>query len=1426
MGSIFRQFALIMLLLVAEGAVMAPGAEAATDTWSPAGALATARRSHSATLLPSGELLVVGGLDSSNTPLASAELYDPASDTWSAAGSLATARFLHSATLLPTGKVLVVGGSGGGLLASAELYDPSSDTWSAAGSLATARLLHTATLLPSGNLLVVGGRGSTNVPLASAEIYDPGSDTWSAVDALAIERYHHTATLLPSGNLLVVGGYGSTNASLASAEIYDPASDTWSAASALATARDHHTATLLPSGKVLVVGGNFSVVESLASAELYDPVSGTWSAASSLANKHTYHTATLLPSGQVLIAGGSRYGGSLGLAELYDPASDAWIAAGSLATVHKLHTASLLPSGKVLVVGGYFNGGDLASAEIYDPASTSWSQTASLVTARSFHTATLLPSGQVLVAGGSGAGLLASAELYDPWSHSWSLGGALIVARVGHVATLLASGKVLVVGGSGSTGTLASAELYDPASGTWNAAGALGTGRRNHTATLLSSGKVLVVGGYNSNAGYLSSSELYDPASNTWRTTGALPAARQGHTATLLHSGRVLVVGGANSTGAPISSAALYDPVSGTWSAAGAPGTPRNQTTVTLLSSGQVLMAGGYNNGQLASAELYDPASNTWRPAGSLSTARTFPIATLLPSGQVLMAGGVGSIGVLSDAELYDPVSETWSAADALIDARWHHTATLLLSGEVLMVGGSNSSTLASAELADPGLSPDPDRRPTLDTVNSFLLESSQLAATSPGSNTDASGAILATGFMPLLEASGGGARNSASNAPVFQVQRIDNGQMRFIPNDGTVNITDTTFTGSATAFDGFPTGPILVRAWVNGVPSAARASVLAVTPGVVIAPTATGGVGQASVTFTAPLSDGGAPITTYTATATPGDATATCNAPCTEITFDPIAVGNYTFTIVATNAAGEGPASAPSNSVEVTPSATLSITVTGDGTVSAGATPAPVDGGIVDCDSSGGSNCVAVYAQGDIVTLDATPATGQHVTFGGDCASNGTVTMDTDHTCSAAFSPNTHTISGSVDQLSGSGLVLHLDYGTGTEDVSPASGDTSFAFTSAVPYGADYVVSVDAQPTGVSQTCTVSNGSGTLPDNDVTDVSVSCVTNTYTIGGAVTGLTGTGLILRLNGANDLPVNGSSFTFATPLPSGSSYTVTLATQPSDQICTLANATGTVTNANITDVIVDCMDTQPTLTLTIDDGQAFARYGQALDYLVTLSNSGNATASNVSVTSILSTGLDSANAQWQCTETTGGATCTASGTGALADTVVLPAGSSVTWIETVAVLSDASGEAVQMDVEATDATSVSDIDTLVTFRNGFDTDDDNGAPTVQRASISEAVLTRDVSETFELPSALAERVQTVLLIRSVEIEIAVERIVLGAGDYVRLRQHPTSGEDRFSAWVPVAGDAILSIASVAGSGDRRTVLLEGAMRPITLPLMTH
>ena len=166
---------------------------------------------------------------------------------------------------------------------------------------------------------------------------------------------------------------------------------------------------------------------------------------------------------------------------------------------------------------------------------------------------------------------------------------------------------------------------------------------------------------------------------------------------------------------------------------------------------------------------------------------------------------------------------------------------------------------------------------------------------------------------------------------------------------------------------------------------------------------------------------------------------------------------------------------------------------------------------------------------------------------------------------------PTQYTIGGTVSGLSGTGLVLQDN---GGDDLS-ATANGAFTFATKVNSGAAYAVTVKTQPSG--QTCTVANGSGTASAN-VTNVAVSCASagSGVTIGGTVTGLTGTGLVLQDNGADNLSIaQNGAFTFVTPLASGKTYAVAVLTQPTGQTCTVANGTGTTGSSNVTNVAVDC-----------------------------------------------------------------------------------------------------------------------------------------------------------------------------------------------------------------------------------------------------------
>lgn len=164
--------------------------------------------------------------------------------------------------------------------------------------------------------------------------------------------------------------------------------------------------------------------------------------------------------------------------------------------------------------------------------------------------------------------------------------------------------------------------------------------------------------------------------------------------------------------------------------------------------------------------------------------------------------------------------------------------------------------------------------------------------------------------------------------------------------------------------------------------------------------------------------------------------------------------------------------------------------------------------------------------------------------------------------------------IGGTVVGLLGAGLVLQNN---GGDDLTVLSGG-AFAFTTLIPPGQPYNVTVRAQPSGPTQTCTVSNGAGTAAGVDVLNISVTCVTQAYPIGGSVVGLVGAGLVLQNNGGNDLPVSADgAFTFTQPVPSGASFNVSVKTQPSGpaQTCSVSGATGTVVTAPVSSVVVNC-----------------------------------------------------------------------------------------------------------------------------------------------------------------------------------------------------------------------------------------------------------
>jgi uncharacterized repeat protein (TIGR03803 family) len=167
---------------------------------------------------------------------------------------------------------------------------------------------------------------------------------------------------------------------------------------------------------------------------------------------------------------------------------------------------------------------------------------------------------------------------------------------------------------------------------------------------------------------------------------------------------------------------------------------------------------------------------------------------------------------------------------------------------------------------------------------------------------------------------------------------------------------------------------------------------------------------------------------------------------------------------------------------------------------------------------------------------------------------------------------PPTYTIGGTVSGLAaGASLVLENNGG----DSTTVSSNSTFTFASAIAAGGGYQVSVSTQPSG--QSCTVSAGSGSIVNANVTNVVVKCIAITHTVGGTVSGLAdGASIVLQNNGGDTLTAStNGSFTFATGIAFGSTYSVSIGTQPPYQGCSVRSGAGAIGNADITNVEVHC-----------------------------------------------------------------------------------------------------------------------------------------------------------------------------------------------------------------------------------------------------------
>jgi hypothetical protein len=591
-----------------------------------------------------------------------------------------------------------------------------------------------------------------------------------------------------------------------------------------------------------------------------------------------------------------------------------------------------LPNGEVMTVGGYggLSTGNIGIVDtaVFNPATGTWSRVADMHAPRWYPDVTELANGDyVAISGNSTTEHLwaDTPEVYDPTANTWTVLSKVSTPQIHEeeypFSYLLPSGEVFTIGPSEDV----SYEL-NVANQTWTATGGA-SGITNGSSVMYRPGKILYSGGAPSvikvtNASANAATIDLTSATPKWKPTAPMRYARVYHTLTMLANGEVLAIGG--------------EPTS-------------DQSIVT--------------SGVLPT-EIWNPATEAWSPAAPIAAARNYhSTAMLLPNGKVLLAGG-GHYNALSDpgefsAQIYSPPylfdgpRPTITSAPA---ASTYGTSVNVVTPEASSIGSVNLVSLGTDTHQG-------------DMAQHFVPLSFTVNAGSLTVQTPPNSALAPYGNYMLFIVNKKGVPSvstplnlnvapSAPSAPTGVAATAAEGRANVTwsaPSPGTSPITSytvtpyigttaqpsTTVTGSppqtSATITGLATGSTYTftvtatNAVGTGLPSTASNAITIsapTAPGEPAAPTASPGMGSATVTWSAPAS-GGSPITKYTITPYIGTTaqtvtTVTGSPPATTATVTGLTNGaTYTFTVTATNAIGTGPPSAASNAV--TPTATAS---------------------------------------------------------------------------------------------------------------------------------------------------------------------------------------------------------------------------------------------------------------------------------------------------------------------------------------------------------------------------------------------------------------------------------------------------------------------------------------------------------------------
>ena len=596
--------------------------------------------------------------------------------------------------------------------------------------------------------------------------------------------------------------------------------------------------------------------------------------------------------------------------------------------------AAQLPDGRIIVIGGY---GQLTTGQIgivdtniFDPATNTWTRVADMHTPRWYPTLTELSDGRYVAISGNSTNATTYAdtpEVYDPTTNTWTLLSKISTSAVHEVeypfSYLIPNGNVLTIGPSEDV----TYEMNVNAQ-TWTPVGGP-SGVVNGSSVQYLPGKILYSGGaasINDPSPAQATTAVLDTTAGTpaWQQSSPMLNARIYHTLTMLANGQVLAVGGANTSDQKVITTGvlpteIWDPVSQTWSAGAPIAASRNyHSTAVLMPDGRVLVAGGGHPNSLGdagqdSAQIYSPSYlfNGTRPAitsAPSSTTYGSTISVSTPDAASITAVNLVSLG--TDTHQMDMnqhfVPLSFTASSGSLNVTMPASSAVAPPGHYMLFILNKQGTPSIANIIGIGQSTTPvvPGGPTGVTATAGNGQAT-VSWTAP---SDGGSPITSYTVTPFV--------GSTAQTPVV-VTGSPPGTSATVT--GLTNGTSYTFTVSATNAIGTGQASAPSNAVTPSPPAA---------PGAPTGVTATAGNGSAAVSWTAPSTNGGSAITSYTVTPYIGSAaqtptTVTGSPPATSATVTGLTNGtSYTFTVSAANAIGTGPASAASSAV--TPSAAV----------------------------------------------------------------------------------------------------------------------------------------------------------------------------------------------------------------------------------------------------------------------------------------------------------------------------------------------------------------------------------------------------------------------------------------------------------------------------------------------------------------------